>query len=292
MIDRRKKLFNLHEEASYIHLSKNASQFSAKVENKMRIADVLNIKASGLSDEEYRYALQAHYDFVIYDNGNYPLFAVEFDGPFHENDANVIKKDILKNNICEKLIFPLLRINADFLTKKINNLSLLSWVIEVWFFGQEFFKQQEQGFIPKDEPFDYNFVMKPFLKDGSIDVDFPYNLSRNAIIFINNCRKESIISRVNFKAYEDKLGFTYGIIIASVGDKKGIMSKVRVKSFNFYPPSPSDIVEELVIIDIANKIKRFIENKEKCLDSQPVYDFLNKIQFNSDNFTFLKAFSF
>jgi len=258
----------------------------------MRIADVLNIKASGLSDEEYRYALQAHYDFVIYDNGNYPLFAVEFDGPFHENDANVIKKDILKNNICEKLIFPLLRINADFLTKKINNLSLLSWVIEVWFFGQEFFKQQEQGFIPKDEPFDYNFVMKPFLKDGSIDVDFPYNLSRNAIIFINNCRKESIISRVNFKAYEDKLGFTYGIIIASVGDKKGIMSKVRVKSFNFYPPSPSDIVEELVIIDIANKIKRFIENKEKCLDSQPVYDFLNKIQFNSDNFTFLKAFSF
>jgi len=292
MGDRRKKLFNLHEEASYIHLSKNASKFSAQVVPKMRIADVLNIKSSGLSNEEYRYALQAHFDYVIYDNGNNPLFGVEFDGPLHENDMSVIKNDILKNHICESLDFPLLRINADFLNKKIKDLSLLSWVIEVWFLGQEFYKQQQQGFIPEDEIFDYHFVVKPFMKDGLLGGDFYFNLSANAIYFINKCRKEGTIARVNFKAYEDKLGFTYGTIIASVDDKKGILSKVKVKSFNFYPPSPSDIVEELAVIDIANKIKKFMEDKEKCVDSKPVYDFLNEIQFNNENLTFLKAFSF
>lgn len=291
MVDRRKKLFNLHEEASNIHLSKNAKQFGAKVVPKMRIADVLNIKSSGLSNEEYRYALQAHFDFILYDDENNPLFAVEFDGPLHENDMITIKKDILKNTICEKLEFPLLRINADFLTKKIKNFSILSWIIEVWFFGQEFFKQQEQGLIPIDEIFDYSFIMKPFLKDGILDVDFPYFLSANAIILINKCRAQGTISRVIFKAYEDKMGFTYGIIIASIDERKGIMSKVRVKSFNFYPPSPSDIVEELAVIDIANKIKTFLNNKEKCIDSKPIFDFLNKIQFNSKDVTFLRGFS-
>lgn len=292
MIDRRKKLFNPHEKASYINLTKIGIHFDVKVENKMRIADVLNINSSGLSPEEYTYALKAHFDFVIYDNEDLPLFGVELDGSLHDKDNRVIKNDILKNNICERFSFPLLRINAAFVTRKIKDLSLLSWIIEVWFLGQAFFKQQEQGFIPKDEIFDYNFVVKPFMKNGIIDGDFAYDLSRNEVVFINKCRREGIIARVNFAAYEDQLGFTNGIIVASIDDKKGILSRVRVKTFNFYPPSPSDIVENLVIIDIANKIKKHMDNKEKCIDPRPIYDFMNTINYKNKNLPFLKGFSF
>ncbi|MGA9755006.1 MAG: DUF2726 domain-containing protein [Desulfobaccales bacterium] len=292
MVDRRKKLFNPHEKACYINLTKIGIHFDVNVQNKMRIADVFNIKSSGLSPEEFTYALKAHFDFVIYDNEDLPLFGIELDGSLHEKDNSVINNDILKNNICERFSFPLLRINADFVTKKIKDLSLLSWIIEVWFLGQAFLKQQDQGFIPKDEIFDYNFVVKPFMKNGIIDGDFAYNLSRTEVVFINNCRREGVIARVNFVAYEDQLGFTHGIIVASIDDKNGIMSRVRVKTFNFYPPSPSDIVEDLVIIDIANKIKKHMDNKEKCIDPRSIYDFMNTINFKNKNLTFLKGFSF
>lgn len=83
------------------------------------------MQSSGLSDEEYSYSLRAHFDFVIADQRSLPLFAVEFDGPRHENDPKTIYRDELKRSLCDKLGLPLLRVDADYLRRRVGRFSLL-----------------------------------------------------------------------------------------------------------------------------------------------------------------------
>lgn len=84
--DRRKKLLNGHESTSRELLGEAAKKNGAEVFSKPRVADVLDINASGFDNELYRYALQAHFDFVVADAETKGLFAVEYDGPGHGKD--------------------------------------------------------------------------------------------------------------------------------------------------------------------------------------------------------------
>src|SRR2546422_8174441 len=80
-MDRRKTLINYHEAVTRKILRAAAEKNAAQVFTKLRIADVLSIDRSGLDDDTYAFALKAHFDFVVADENDLPLFAVEFDGP-------------------------------------------------------------------------------------------------------------------------------------------------------------------------------------------------------------------
>ena len=79
-----KKVINFQEAATRRILLKTATRYGAEVFAKMRVADVLGIEGSGLDAALYSYALRAHFDFVVVDEKFLPLFAVEFDGPSHQ----------------------------------------------------------------------------------------------------------------------------------------------------------------------------------------------------------------
>jgi hypothetical protein len=79
-----KKLFNEREKVTYKRLKEICDEYGASVYPKFRVADVLRIENSGLSDSLFQFALQSHFDFVICNSENEFLFAVEFDGPTHE----------------------------------------------------------------------------------------------------------------------------------------------------------------------------------------------------------------
>jgi hypothetical protein len=64
---------------------------------------------SGILGELYKYALMAHFDFLVTDKMYIPQFAVEFDGPGH-SDADVRRLDVKKDDLCRFFGFPLLRI--------------------------------------------------------------------------------------------------------------------------------------------------------------------------------------
>ncbi|WP_082340162.1 DUF2726 domain-containing protein [Lysinibacillus agricola] len=111
------------------------------------------ITDSGISNEEYSFALKSHFDFTVYDNTTLqPLFAVEFDGKSHLVEIQK-SRDKLKNRLVERFNLPLLRINSLYLDKKYRSLDLLSWCIEVWFSAKYFYEAQRNGLIPYDEPF-------------------------------------------------------------------------------------------------------------------------------------------
>lgn len=64
---------------------------------KVRAASILPIDNSGISDEDFSYALRSEFDFVV-SNGpaRAPEFVVEFDGARHLTDPETIARDRLK----------------------------------------------------------------------------------------------------------------------------------------------------------------------------------------------------
>ncbi len=169
-MDRRKPiLINEYEKATDAALQDAALRSGARVFPKVRVADALEISHSGLTNDEYSYALKAHFDFVVAQDGKPPAFAVEFDGAGHASDVAAIMNDNLKDAICEKLGMPLLRIDSGYL-RRVGRFTLVGWLAEVWFLSEDFYAAQERGEVPFDEPFcwfailgDFDFEKKRFM---------------------------------------------------------------------------------------------------------------------------------
>lgn len=153
-----KRLLNLPEAVTDQRLREVCNDFDAKVYAKVRVADVLPIENSGVDNDHYRYALQAHFDFVVTDSDDKPLFAVEFDGSSHSS-PEVQRRDQIKNSLCGRFSLPLLRINRKYLTKAFSNWDLLRWFSTVFFVKKSWDEDVEEGRIPyEDSIFDPMFV--------------------------------------------------------------------------------------------------------------------------------------
>ena len=109
-----KKIFNTPEKETHEKLNEICNKYGAAVYPKIRLADILPIENSGISDKEYRFALQSHFDFVIANQDDEPLFVIEFDSSFHESDEQKIR-DSKKNKLCEHFNLPILRVNGNHL---------------------------------------------------------------------------------------------------------------------------------------------------------------------------------
>lgn len=135
-MDRRKSLLNQSERKTLLVLSKTASEHSAEVFTKVRIADALELAGSKLSNDLFTYALKAHFDFVVGRGAEAKtLFAVEFDGPVHTSDASTINNDKKKEKLCLDLGLPLLRIDGGAL-RKIGQRPILGWLVHMWFMNE------------------------------------------------------------------------------------------------------------------------------------------------------------
>lgn len=166
-------LLNKYEEITYDKLKALSVEYGSHVFSKVRIADILPITRSGIGNDLFKFALQAHFDFTIHDSNYVPLFAVEFDGPMHTLSDVQKMRDEKKNAICEFFGFSLLRINARYFDKKYRDLDLLTYFVDVWYLDEAFAKAQEEGHIPWDEPFDPTFIGL----NGRTSKSFPYWLS-------------------------------------------------------------------------------------------------------------------
>lgn len=147
-----KRLLNLPESETDRRLREVCEDFGAKVYAKVRVADVLSIERSGIGDEHYGYALQAHFDFLVADFEDLPLFAVEFDGSGHAA-PEAQARDRMKNALCERFRLPLLRINRRYLTPRYSNWDLLRWFCTVYFASKAWEEEVTSGRIPPDDAF-------------------------------------------------------------------------------------------------------------------------------------------
>lgn len=129
-----KKLLNTPERITYGRLCEVCARHGTAVHAKVRLADVLPIERSGLSDALYEFALMAHYDFVVTGRDHTPLFAMEFDGSQHV-DARQAGRDGKKDELSKRFRFPLMRVHAQDLCRTDWQLDKVTELIERWFEG-------------------------------------------------------------------------------------------------------------------------------------------------------------
>jgi hypothetical protein len=253
-MDRRKPLLvNIGEAETDAALHDIAHELGRRVFVKPRLADAVDVNKSGLSNEEYGYALKAHLDFVIARaSDGRPDFSVEFDGPYHDTDADAARRDALKNTICQRLGLPLLRIDPDYL-QTVKGFRLVSWLVELWFLNEAFYEAQARGQVPWDEPFDPYSIVEPLATGGW---SFPFSLAEEAQRAIWKAFAEgACLQPTPDRLYRttDDTGEAYAMLRLH-GDR-WIISRVTIRAFRFPPVTPGELAEELATVDVSAKLE-------------------------------------
>ncbi|MCE2574036.1 DUF2726 domain-containing protein [Komagataeibacter sp. FNDCR2] len=250
-----KKILNYPEEATYRELQKLSTEYGYNVHVKIRLADVLPIEGSGIDHAHYSFALKSHFDFLICNTEQDPIFAVEFDGPSHKGPVQ-ISRDKKKDALTKHFELPLLRIKTSHLLKKYNKASLLRWIISSWELQREFNAAQERGEIPIDEDFDPIMVWH---SGKTLEEVHPHWLALQPRLHIDRLYKEGRLPVRNTCAvtFTDEQGHSRGIewIDVSPGQVICVESAMREQQFPLYL---GDLFREILTVLLHEKLMIFL----------------------------------
>lgn len=263
MTDRHSPLLaSRYEVATDAALADAAGRHSARVLPKVRVGDVLEIRGSGITDDEFAYARGAHFDFVIA-RGEHamPCFAVEFDGPHHDTDLPTIFRDAKKDSICAKLDFPLLRVDAPYL-KQVGTWTLLGWLVDLWFLYDAI------RVADAERPFTYH----GWTQTNAMGTPQTLELSDNAqrIIYGHHLRGVCDFPGPAVFSHPDPGDRGYAVAVAAIPIESHavIAGEAVCRNFRFPPISAREVAVELAIIDAASKLDEFYLTRELLDDGQ------------------------
>lgn len=253
------KLLNHYEEITYSRVKTIADKCGAHVFPKVRVADAVPLNNSGISEDEFSFALKAHFDFLITDADSHPLFVIEFDGPTHRNTEQA-NRDRVKDAIAERFKLPLLRINANYLNRKFRSLDLLTYFVEVWFLRQNFLDAQIAGHIPWDESFDPTFI----ISDGSRKQNWPFWLCINAQARFHELFNQKRIAAPGPNCWigVDQKKRIRCLAWINLPSGEGCFVETGMRSQNF-PISESDVLEQIATIDLYDAISQIFKGYKK-----------------------------
>ena len=255
-----KKILNLSEHLTHSRLNEICAEYDAVVYARVRLADVLPIENSGISDSDYRFALQYHFDFIVASVDTTPLLAVEFDGPLHGTPTQKAR-DRIKNRLSERFELPLLRINSSFVIQKYRNMDLLGWIIQVWFLQKSFDEQQRKGYIPEEEIFD------PFMIICNVGESerFPFWLSAPLLIKIRKLHETDRcldFAPSHLHGFDDE-GNHEVITWLRINNDSAIMTTVSMRKQNFNVLL-FDLMSELAVYEIYEITKQVVTGDAKA----------------------------
>lgn len=278
-----KKLINLHEEITHRRLEEVCDDCEARVFTKIRVADVLPIEKSGISDALYKYALQAHFDFVVCDLNHMPLFAVEFDGPSHASPTQKVR-DNKKNSLCETFKFPLLRINSEYLQRRYRGLDILTWFIEVYFLRDSFYEAQSKGHIPYDEPFDPAFLDFPD-RDQRYHLRLSLEASDNVMKLFEDGKVYD--PGISFYIGRDKNDNYHAIGFILINAEEGVMAFTGMHK-QLFPLPESDILDEIIVCEVYSELVDVLNSKKVPVDINTIE---KEINYHKNNYELSLAHS-
>ena len=166
-------LLNKSEEVAFRELEAITNDNALRLFANQRLSDVVLKEGTYLPSRAFDFYTRSHVDFVVTDENSKPVLAVEYDGPSH-SEPRQRERDRIKDELCASAGLGILRITANHVTKLFRGMSILRWIIEVMELEKAFYREQEAGYIPWDEPFDASF-----LSSGS-KREYPWHLSLSA----------------------------------------------------------------------------------------------------------------
>jgi hypothetical protein len=232
-----RKFRNYSEDRIQRQIRAVIGRHGAELHEKVRVADIVNIDM--LNHRELgRYALQSHFDFVLIDENQQAVVAIEFDGPGHSTS-----NDEKKNSICNQANLPLFRIYAFQEVREINAMTLTRYLVELVFHARVFQKMIVDGHLDPSEP----FMLSGFIKDDAKSIfDSEFDFVANANGKLTRALKENgladedlphfSISRLIVRSPDDDLR-----AFVSINSSKGpIIGTARVR---VSLPSPGFLAE-------------------------------------------------
>lgn len=111
MNNRIKRVLSSKEASAFVALRSAGLEHDLHVFPKMRLCDVVEIKNSGLSLQEFEYASRAHFDFVLATKDYRACLAIETDFS-SDYSPKWIENAELKDRVCNELALPQVRIDC------------------------------------------------------------------------------------------------------------------------------------------------------------------------------------
>jgi hypothetical protein len=154
----------------------------AELHEKVRVADIVDIDRLDRR-EQGTYALQSHFDFVLIDENQQAVVAIEFDGPGHD-----MSHDEKKNAICNQANLPLFRIYGFQEVREINAMTLTRYLVELVLHARVFQQMKADGKLDPSEP----FMLSGFIKDNAKSIfDSEFDFVGNANGKLTRALKEN-----------------------------------------------------------------------------------------------------
>jgi hypothetical protein len=256
---------NAYETLASEVLSAAAKTWGAKVAEKVRVADALDVDRAGLNTEEFTYALMAHFDFLVVQGDEHEVrFAVEFDGPLHETDDDTRRRDALKDAVCEKLGMPLLRVREEHILDSRHE-PILAWLVNVWFAAAAFepitgehlsyrlTKVESPNapdrlltFVPEARRQIFDFLARDAGGARTLETDADGTARFTVTLWFPD---------VAFHDDPDGTGHARACAYIKLRNGTGVVGEGRCRAVHFPPIRPGDIASELALLEAAETIE-------------------------------------
>jgi hypothetical protein len=264
----RPVLVNRYEEAADKEIRRACERNAARVYAKVRLGDAVELRGSGLSDEEFGYATRAHLDFLVCDTDHFALFVVEMDGRATHANARRVARDRMKDSICYRLCLPLLRLDNRALRRFGPRFRLLGWLVEVWFLKQAFDAAQERGEIPPFEPFDpYGFIER----DPGGTWRHSYHVTAPVIIRLQQLEDAGHIPSAGREAIElhthgdDEDAVAYQVLPVHHGFY--LFTKAACRSLSMgIGAAPVEIASDLALLELGEQVEQYLGGEPVAVD--------------------------
>ena len=277
---------NNYERVTYDKLKAVADRVGAHVFSKVRLADVIPVNNSGISDSEFTFALKSHVDFLVTDSEQEPQFCVEFDGPRHR-DEQQSKRDEIKNEVLARFDMPFMRINSRYLEDRYRGLDLLTYFVDVWFLSIAFDEAQAAGHIPLDEPFDPAFVTPAATLGGRT---FPYWLSLNVQVKIEKLYDQGRVAQMAPSHWigADKRGNLRCIAWLFVTEEGCLFIETVMRQHRFPAVCCSDVLAQLAVYDLYDALVPALDGHRQLA---PPFELDTRLRFYQTNYEMRTSFS-
>ena len=282
-LDPINRIANRFERSALAILEKVASCRDMRVSQKLRLADVLPIRNSGLDDDLFNFALTAHFDFTVTFDEK-AVIVVEFDGSGHLN-AKSIDNDAKKNRLCSYFSLPLMRVDTQYL-RRIGNSTILEFVLD------ETLKRIQIDYERTLPMFSFDSeIVTPFVSE----VFLPYDVKQfrlNPKTFLNtmfaskqNCLEHPSFADLKTLSQQGDLSFDTRLAksaddfytaaaLTKLDDETAILG---VGSFFNNPQLPLDgafLATAFALIDALDLIRMFDESRYGGIRLQHAIEFL------------------
>jgi hypothetical protein len=278
------RLLNQSEEITYSRLSTVCKAEGAHVFPKVRLKDIFPVASSGITNDEFRFCLQAHFDFSVTDEQYEPLFAVEFDGDVHLTPEQRVR-DERKNALCTRFELPLLRINANYLNKRYRTLDLLSYITEVWFSAKSFYDARNAGYVPMDEP----FIPESVISSPGHAERFPFWLGLDVLLAIRQLHRQGRILQElpSHIVGQDSNGNYRAISFLFVTRDHAVFAETAMRKQQF-PIIDSDFLPDIAMHDLYDRLLQYLDGHATAITRQ---DFEKRLKPYKDEYVPCSSFS-